>query len=199
MFSSVGRRELLEEPAAAAMRHKEAAMATMYGKTVRAFLETEHIPFKEAHHPRTVSSQRLAQQEHETGWRVAKPVMLKLGTRVVMAVVPAPTQVDLSKVRMALGRDDVTLATEEEFAPLFPDCEVGAEPAIGKAYGVPNFLDRSLLLDPYLVFRDGSHEGTLSLTQQDYLRATQPVEIDMSWLPPTPSKRDPMLEDITSS
>lgn len=83
-------------------------MATMYGRRVRAFLEENHISFREGHHPRVVSSQRLAQEQHETGWHIAKPVMLKLGQKVVMAVIPAPTLLDLAKVRMALGREDVT-------------------------------------------------------------------------------------------
>lgn len=164
---------------------------------VRQFLEACQVTFQEVGHTRAVGAQRLAHMEHETGWRVAKPVMLKLGSHIVMAVVPAPVQVDLEKVKMALGRDDVTVAREDEFASLFPDCEIGAEPPVGPPYGIPMYMDRSLRLDPYLILRDGTHEGTLKVETNAFVRATHPVEIDIGSLFSMPSnKRDPLLDDI---
>ena len=178
--------------------NEDADMATMHGLMARQFLQACHVEFQEVPHPRAVSAQRLAHEEHETGWRVAKPVMLKVGRDIVMAVVPAPLQVDLIKVKMALGRNDVTLAREDEFAALFPDCEVGAEPPIGNPYGFPMYLERSLRLDPYLVFRDGTHEGTLKVDTNEFLRATRPVEIDIGSLRSVPSiDGDPMADDIS--
>ena len=159
-------------------------MGTMRGLMARQFLETCHVSFQHANHVRTVSAQRLAHEEHETGWRVVKPVLLKVGKDIVMAVLPAPLQVDLNKVKMALGRDDVSLATEDEFAALFPDCELGAEPPIGTPYGLPVYAERALRLDPYLVFRDGTHEGTFKVNTAEFLEATHPVEIDIGTLAP---------------
>ncbi len=172
-------------------------MGTMRAIRVRQFLEGCQVAFEEAGHPWAIGAQRLAHEEHETGWRVAKPVMLKLGKDVVMAVVPAPVRVDLDKVRMALGRDDVSLAREDEFASLFPDCEVGAEPPVGVPYGIPMYMDRSLRLDPYLIFRDGTHEGTLKVATMEFVRATHPIEIDIGSLQAAPPMdRDPLYEDI---
>src|SRR5512142_2323223 len=118
----------LGSPATPEPKREGGNMGTMRGVMARQFLETCNVTFQHVGHHRAVSAQRLAHEEHETGWRVAKPVMLKVGKDIVMAVVPAPLQVDLNKVRMALGRDDISLASEDEFAALFPDCELGAEP-----------------------------------------------------------------------
>jgi Ala-tRNA(Pro) deacylase len=78
----------------------------------------------------------------------------------------------------------VELANEAEFASRFPDCETGAEPPFGNLYGMPMLIDRALLGDPYLVFRDGTHTGTLKTSLSDYLRVTRAIQLDMGVLPP---------------
>src|SRR5512145_1606484 len=156
----------------------------MQGERVRNYLREQEVTFEALGHPRTVGAQAIAHAEHETGWRIAKPVMLKLGKQLAMAVVPAPVRVDLNKVRMGLQREDVELANEDDFASVFPDCELGAEPPLGDLYGIPMFIDRALLGDPYLVFRDGTHRGTLRTSMSDYLRVTKAVQLDMGILPP---------------
>lgn len=157
----------------------------MQGERVRSYLREQQVPFEEMQHRPVVGAQAISEDEHETGWRFAKPVMLKLGGKLAMAVVPAPVRVDLFKVKMGLSRNDVELAREAEFAALFPDCELGAEPPFGNLYGVPMLIDRALLGDPYLVFRDGTHHGTLKTTLTDYLRVTNGVQLDMGILPPS--------------
>ncbi|HMA94977.1 MAG TPA: YbaK/EbsC family protein [Polyangiaceae bacterium] len=156
----------------------------MQGDRVRNYLRENDVAFEVMEHKPTVTAQSIAQLEHESGWRIAKPVMLKLGSKLAMAVVPAPVRVDLSKVKMGLCREDVELAAETEYASTFPDCELGAEPPFGNLYGVPMFIDRALLGDPYLVFRDGTHHATLKTSLNDYLRVTRAPQLDMGILPP---------------
>ena len=59
----------------------------MHGERVRHYLEDQHVDYEETRHAAAVSAQRVAAAEHESGWRFAKPVMLKVGERIVMAVV----------------------------------------------------------------------------------------------------------------
>jgi Ala-tRNA(Pro) deacylase len=156
----------------------------MQGERVRRFLREQAVAFEAVEHPRAVGAQSVAKVEHESGWRVAKPVMLRIGGDLAMAVVPAPVRLDLSKVKMGLGREDIALASETEYALSFPDCELGAEPIFGNLYGMRLYVDRALLNDPYVVFRDGTHQGTLRVSLTDYLRVTHAVELDMGVLPP---------------
>lgn len=157
----------------------------MQGERVRELFKAQNIPFETMEHAFAVGAQAVAQVEGETGWRVAKPVMLKLGKKLAMAVIPAPARVDLGKVRMALSRDDVELATESDYASCFPDCELGAEPPFGELYGMMTLLDRALLGDPYLVFRDGTHHRTMKMAMPDYLRVARAMQLDMGILPPS--------------
>jgi len=55
-------------------------------------------------------------------------------------VVPASNWVEVEHLRKELNRE-FHLATEDELAKLFNDCEAGAVPPLGLAYGIETFLD----------------------------------------------------------
>lgn len=147
---------------------------------VHELLDDRGIEYETHEHPRVVSAQRLAAEEDVTGWDVAKPVLLSVGDRLVMAVVPAAVHVDLDKASRVLGGNDVRLATEDEFRATFPDCELGAEPPFGNLYGVPVFLDEQLRARSRMVCRDGSHTESILLDVNDYVRAVQPEIADLA-------------------
>ncbi|MBW3578212.1 MAG: YbaK/EbsC family protein [Actinobacteria bacterium] len=152
----------------------------MPARTVHRFLDEHGVDYEVQSHERVVDAQRLAATEHVTGWKVAKPVMLIVGDELTMAVVPAAVSVDLDKVRRVLGRDEVRLAREDEFADAFPDCEPGAEPPFGNLYGLPVLFDPTLGDRDQLVCRDGSHTETVTLVTDDYLRLVEPRIVDIS-------------------
>ncbi|MDQ7850325.1 MAG: YbaK/EbsC family protein [Armatimonadota bacterium] len=62
--------------------------------------------------------------EQVSGYWVAKVVMAVSDGMPVMLVLPVPYRVALVRLKEALGAMSVRLAREEEFAHLFPDCEV---------------------------------------------------------------------------
>jgi Ala-tRNA(Pro) deacylase len=148
--------------------------------TVHDALDRSGVHYDAHDHLRAVSAHRLAAIEQVSGWQLAKPVMLSVGGQLAMAVVPAATFVDLDKTSDVLGHNEVRLATEDEFATRFPDCEVGAEPPFGNLYGVPVFLDEKLRKQPRIVCRDGSHTRTIALAMDDYLRVVEPEVVDIT-------------------
>lgn len=155
----------------------------MSADRLRAYLDSEGMPYELHEHARAVTSQQLAAAEHVSGWLVAKPVMLWAGGHLVMAVLPAPMEVDLDKACGALDVDGVRLATEDEFATAFPDCETGAEPPFGHLYDVPMYIDESLVADPHIVFRCGSHVQTMRMAMDDYLGVARPTRVEVGVLP----------------
>ncbi|MFA9430711.1 aminoacyl-tRNA deacylase [Egicoccus sp. AB-alg2] len=152
----------------------------MAAEKLHALLESNGVEFEVQTHPRAVTAQRLADAEGISGYDVAKPVLLSVGGQLAMVVVPGAEVVDLERVSEVLGHNDVRLATEDEFTSVFDDCEPGAEPPFGNLYGVPTFLDEDLRARPQLVFRDGSHTETITLTTADYVRLVQPEIIDVA-------------------
>ena len=66
------------------------------------------------------------------------------------------------------------MVTEEQLGKLFPDCELGAVPPIGRLYGMTTLMDESLIADDRVTFQAGTHEDAVTMTLADYRRIAQP-------------------------
>ncbi|MDP8927900.1 MAG: YbaK/EbsC family protein [Actinomycetota bacterium] len=154
----------------------------MTAPKVHDYLDRNGVAYEVQTHEWAIPAHEVAHAEGVTGWDFAKSVILKLNGDLVMAVVPAPVNVDLAKARAVLG-GGVRLATEPEFAAAFPDCEVGAAPPFGNLYGMPVLLDRSMRERDRMICRDGSHTETVTVAVDDYVRVVQPRIVDIATEP----------------
>ena len=84
-----------------------------------------------------------------------------------MVVVPASNWVEIEHLCKELNRD-FHLATEEELEKLFSDCEAGAVPPLGPAYGIETFLDQALLSLAYVYFEAGDHSQLVHTSGNDF-------------------------------
>jgi Ala-tRNA(Pro) deacylase len=109
----------------------------------------------------------------------AKTVTCVVDDRPVLAVVPAPSLVDLDRLREIAGARAVRLAREAEFGDLYPDCEVGAMPPLGPLYGQPVFIDRALAGAGDIVFDGGSHRDAVRMKYEDFVRVARPTEANL--------------------
>jgi len=140
--------------------------------TVQKYLDQQQVPFEVVTHLHTGSSLRTADQAHIPAQRLAKAVLLEdnlVENRYLMAIVPATHRVQLSELSRQAGRP-VHLATEEEAAWLFGDCEAGAIPPLGPAYGLETIWEDSLMEQPDLYFEAGDHEHLVHLRSEDFAR-----------------------------
>lgn len=140
----------------------------MSAERVREYLLSHGIAYRVDEHPLAYTTARVAESEHVSAKKMAKPVIVLADGRFVMAVVPGHKRVDLDKVRRAVGCEEVRLATEAEFSATFDDCEPGAEPPIGGLYGMKTIVDERLAGDQ-VMFRGGSHTEVISMDVGDYL------------------------------
>ena len=147
---------------------------------VTEFLDRSNIRYIVREHSPVFTSQGLAQREHERGRYVAKPVIVKADQRYVMCVLPAPLKVDMDKLRDPLGATVLQLATEDQMARLFPDCELGAEPPFGNLYDLPTVMDKSLEQDDHIMLQAGSHSKAIRLDMADYRRLVRPTVIEFA-------------------
>jgi Ala-tRNA(Pro) deacylase len=95
-----------------------------------------------------------------------------------MAVLPASYQVDLAAIKKATGVRVAELATEQEFAQHFPDCETGAMPPFGNLYGIPVYVDETLADDEEIAFNAGSHYELIRLSYKDFEKLVKPLVMD---------------------
>ncbi len=62
------------------------------------------------------------------------------------------------------------LASEDEISRLFADCEPGAIPPLGAAYGMRTVMDDSLADPQEIYFEAGDHEMLIQMSRDDFLR-----------------------------
>lgn len=142
---------------------------------LEAYLRENGVAYESRHHPLAYTAQEVAAAEHVPGKMLAKVVIAKADDRMVMLALPAPYRVDFGKLKGVLGAKEVRLAREEEFADLFPDCEVGAMPAFGNLYNLPVYVDKALAEDEKIVMQAGTHTDTIALSYADFQRLVSPT------------------------
>ncbi len=136
--------------------------------TVEDYIVQHGIKYDVVSHPHSHNSMETAELAHVPGERLAKSVVLEDYNGFVMAVLPSTCHIKLRKVNRALKRK-LRLATENELLMLFADCERGAVPAIGLAYGMTTVVDDSLADQPEIYFEAGDHEKLIHMEKQDFM------------------------------
>ncbi|MDH4189363.1 MAG: YbaK/EbsC family protein [Betaproteobacteria bacterium] len=140
--------------------------------SVQKYLDAQGIAFEVLTHAHTASSLRSADRSAIDPGCLAKAVLFGAdleSRRLLMAVVPATHRVALAEFA-GRAKCSVHLATEDDAARAFGDCERGAIPPLGPAYGVETIWDDRLMAQPDLYFEAGDHEHLVHVTAQDFLR-----------------------------
>src|SRR5256885_14606851 len=139
-----------------------------------SFLDDQGVNYRLSNHLETYTSQDLAQCEHISGRHVVKPVLVKADGQFVLCALPASYKVDLMELRDQLRAKEVYLADESQLQQCFPDCQLGAEPPIGRFWGMPTLMDESLTAGDMVTFQAGTHDQAVTMTLAEYRRIAQP-------------------------
>ena len=129
-------------------------------------------------HQEAYTAPEIAHALHVSGKELAKVVMVKVGERFVMTVLPSNLRLDLKRLKEVFGTSQVRLATEEEFKGLFPDCQVGTMPPFGNLYGLEVYVDQALTADEEIVFQAGSYVVAMKLRYQDFANLVHPSVVE---------------------
>jgi Ala-tRNA(Pro) deacylase len=141
---------------------------------IREALQLRGVPFEELHHAEAYTAQEVAQHEHVSGHHMAKVVVVVADGRPVELILPASRHVNLDLVRGVLNARQVRLASEEEMANFFTDCEVGAIPALRHWQDVAVLMDRSLSTEGKILFQAGTHADAIRLNFRDWYEMVNP-------------------------
>ncbi len=139
-----------------------------------AYLRRKRIPFQTIHHSPAFTAQELAASEHVSGDQVAKTVVVKVDGEFRLLVLPASYVVRMDRLRESLEAEQVELADEEELAQLFPDCELGAMPPMGREYNLETIADEHLSDAEEIIFQSGRHDEAVRMRWSDFERLEQP-------------------------
>ncbi len=141
---------------------------------LRSYLDQMGIAYSWSHHDPAFTAQDLAMKEHISGKRVIKPVVVEADGQPILCALPAASYVDLDRVREELNAQVARLAEEPELSRIFADCDLGAEPPIGKIFGLPTIVDEAITQQDEVTFQAGTHEDAVTMRSQDFLRVAEP-------------------------
>jgi Ala-tRNA(Pro) deacylase len=137
--------------------------------SVEDYLDRKDIQYEVIEHPATGDAAHTAQAARVPGDRLAKSVVLEDDNGYLMAVIPASHRLDLRAIDREFSRE-LELAGERELVALFEDCEPGAIPPLGQAYGIDVVVDRSLADIPDVYFEAGDHQSLIHVSGEDFRR-----------------------------
>jgi len=144
------------------------------------FLNSNEIKYVIISHSKAYTSQEIAASAHIPGKEMAKTVMVKTDGKMTMAVLPASYKVNFDQLKEATGTGKIQLASEQEFADMFPECEIGAMPPFGNLYGMEVFVAATLAEDEEIAFNAGSHTELIRLLYKDFERLVKPKVVKFS-------------------
>ena len=125
-------------------------------------------------HPRSRFSIETADAADVPGERLVKAVLLEDDDGMVLAVLPSTRSVHLGHLSNETQRR-MRLADEGELQGVFPDCQPGAIPPLGPAYGLRTILDDSLEAQPDLFFEAGDHEHLVHMSANQFMALVGPA------------------------
>ena len=143
-------------------------------RSLNHFLHDNHIRYRCFTHKPTYTAQETAESLHVSGHELVKTVLLKVDSRMVMAVMPACERVDFAKLKEQTGAKYVELASEQDIADLAPLCDRGSLPPVGNLFGMEVFVSNTLADDEVICFSAGSHTEDICMSYDDWEELVQP-------------------------
>jgi Ala-tRNA(Pro) deacylase len=136
-------------------------------RTLKHYLEKRQIQYDTVTHPHSDTTEEAAHFAHVPSHQVAKAVVLEDRKGYVLGVIPSENRVNLTWVSQELGRR-FELATERELPALFQDCDLGAVPPIGEAYGLDVVWDDQLMNRKDIYIEAGDHETLIHMNGESF-------------------------------
>src|SRR3990170_2194059 len=146
----------------------------MISTRLKKFLDDYGVGYDVMHHDPAFTAQELSARMHISGYEFVKVVVVKMDGQFALAALPAPLRVNFKQLAHVAGVKKVSLASEEEFQQLFPDCELGAMPPFGNLYNLPTYVEQDVAGNENIVVNAGTHAEAIRLRYSDFSRLARP-------------------------
>jgi Ala-tRNA(Pro) deacylase len=141
---------------------------------ILSIFKENNVTYQLYEHEPVYTSQEAAKirgVELKTG---CKSMVLKTKDgKFVLANVAANKKIDLKKLERMLDRK-LSFASKEEVLQI-TNCESGSVPPFGKLFGLPTFLDESVLENDFVNFNIGMLTRSVKISKQDLLKLMDPT------------------------
>ena len=133
------------------------------------YLQQRNVRYEVITHPHSSYSMETAEMAHVPGDALAKGVLVTDEAGYLLLVLPADYEVELETLHKML-KQEVGLVKESTLAEVFDDCELGAVPPIGMAYGIKTIWDpkSSLGKQGKVYFEAGDHDRLVQVSGEQF-------------------------------
>lgn len=145
--------------------------------SIETYLGRSGIDFNLIPHSHSSNSLQTARFAHVAAKHVAKAVMTHDGDTYRLCLIPSTNRLLISRLNEHMN-GHFRLATEQELADLFVDCEVGAVPALGQVYGFPVIWDSVFSSMDEIFFESGDHENLIKIDNGAFMQLMAGQEQD---------------------
>ena len=135
--------------------------------TLKEYLDGLHLAYDIVTHTHTDSSLRSAEAAHVSGEQVAKAILLGDEHSYLLVVIPASHRLEVPQLNKLMSRH-LEMVVETEIEAAFSDCEKGAIPAVGEAYGIDTIVDAGLMQQAAVYFEAGDHEHLIKMKKPEF-------------------------------
>lgn len=140
--------------------------------TLQDYLESRNIAYEVVEHQSAGSALRAAENAHIPGDKIAKPILLGDDHAYLLAVIPATHRLELDRLNQLMARH-LEMIDSNEAEATFTDCDNGAVPAIGEAYGVDTVIDTALSHVEDVYFDSGDHRHLIHMSGDTFKEITE--------------------------
>jgi len=141
------------------------------------YLQKQQVKYKLVTHPHSEYSMETAEKAHVHGDALAKGVLVKDDDGYLLVVLPADYLIEMETLHKLLGQA-VAMVDEATLAEIFSDCELGAVPPIGMAYGIKTIWDpkSSLGKRDEVFFEAGDHQSLVRVSGVQFHELMAPAD-----------------------
>jgi Ala-tRNA(Pro) deacylase len=141
------------------------------------YLQQREIEYQLVAHAHSEYSMETAEKAHVHGDALAKGVLVKDDDGYLLVVLPADYHIELESLHKLLGQE-VAMVDETTLGEVFSDCELGAVPPIGMAYGIKTIWDpkSSLGKQEEVFFEAGDHQNLVRMSGVQFHELMAPAE-----------------------
>lgn len=140
---------------------------------VERFLKNNHIEYSLLEHAYAEGSFNTARVANIDNHALAKGVLLRdEDFHYTLCVLPSSHKILRHTLNQIFDRH-MHLVEEDELIQFFKDCEEGAIPALGKAYGLDVIWDDELMNNDVIYMEAGDHRHLICIPQSEFCSLMQ--------------------------
>lgn len=146
---------------------------SVYDRIV-ALLEKQNVNYESYEHEAVKTSEEAAKIRQTALHTGTKAIVLYADDTPVMVSVAGDKKIDFSIFKKLYGIKDLRMATPEEVLKV-TGVPIGAVPPFGAIFGIPLYMDDSIIKNDTMVFNAGLHTKSISMTGTDFQKVEKPI------------------------